>query len=196
MADAIIERSGMETNIRCRTITDFVKRTGCTNQRAVFAQFHCDTARIIADCMNTEIDSKVERLLRRAASRRGVVRYGTFHSLFAPEVPLAQRYATLESVAAALCEPQIADYASLLATDSGLPGADFYARFRRLHAERYYATLGADRHRKLRLAEKRQLASEERQRVYEHYRSVLAGQQPADEDDGAPSASGDPARER
>ncbi|MBN3813253.1 hypothetical protein [Paraburkholderia sp. Ac-20347] len=122
--------------------------------------------------MNTELDEKVGRLLRRAASRRGLVPYGAFHALFAQTVPLRERYEQLEAAAAALCEPQVADYASLLATDSGLPGPDFFTRFRRLHSERYYATLGADRHRMLKLTEKRQLASEERERVYDHYRSA------------------------
>jgi hypothetical protein len=123
--------------------------------------------------MNKELDDKVERLLRRAASRRGLVPYGAFHALFGQSVPLRERYEMLEAAAAALCEPQVADYASLLATDSGLPGPDFYTRFRRLHSERYYATLGADRHRMLKLTEKRALASEERQRVYDHYRSAV-----------------------
>ncbi|MFD1554340.1 hypothetical protein ACFSHT_01690 [Paraburkholderia silviterrae] len=123
--------------------------------------------------MNKELDEKVGRLLRRAASRRGLVPYAAFHALFAQSVPLQTRYEKLEAAAAALCEPRVADYASLLATASGLPGPDFYLRFRRLHAERYYATLGADRHRMLKLVEKRQLASEERERVYDHYRSVV-----------------------
>ncbi len=125
--------------------------------------------------MNTELEVQVEGLLRRAASRRRVVPYGAFHALFPQGTPLALRYASLEAVAAALCEPCEADYASLLATDSGLPGPDFYLRFRRLHAERYYETLGADRHRMLRLAEKRRFASEERERVYAHYERVASG---------------------
>ncbi|MFX1674161.1 hypothetical protein PWR63_18155 [Paraburkholderia sp. A2WS-5] len=86
-------------------------------------------------------------------------------------MPLHERYEKLEAAAAALCEPHVADYASLLATASGLLGPDFYQRFRRLHAERYYAPLGADRNRMLKLVEKRQFASEERERVYDHYRS-------------------------
>jgi hypothetical protein len=122
--------------------------------------------------MNKELDEKVGHLLRRAASRRGLVSYGAFHALFAQSVPLHTRYEKLEAAAAALCAPCVADYASLLATASGLPGPDFYLRFRRLHAERYYAMLGADRHRMLKLVEKRQLASEARERVYDHYRSV------------------------
>lgn len=119
--------------------------------------------------MSTDIGTKIERLLRRAASRRALVPYNAFHALFAAAVPLRERYDRLEAVAAALCEPREADYVALLATDSGLPGPDFFVRFKRLHAERYYAVLGADRHRALRLAEKRQLASESRERVYAHY---------------------------
>ncbi|MCG5074163.1 hypothetical protein [Paraburkholderia tagetis] len=129
--------------------------------------------------MNKELDEKVERLLRRAASRRGLVPYAAFHALFAQSVPLHERYEKLEAAAAALCEPRVADYASLLATASGLPGPDFYLRFRRLHAERYYATLGADRNRMLKLVEKRQFASEERERVYDHYRSTMGVPVPA-----------------
>ncbi|HKT99282.1 MAG TPA: hypothetical protein VJS30_22575 [Paraburkholderia sp.] len=129
--------------------------------------------------MNQELDEKVGRLLRRAASRRGLVAYGAFHALFAQSVPLHERYEKLEAAAAVLCEPRVADYASLLATASGLPGPDFYLRFRRLHAERYYATLGADRHRMLKLAEKRQFASEERERVYDHYRNTAEVPVPA-----------------
>ena len=36
-----------------------------------------------------------------------------------------------------ICDPQLADYGALLCTDSGLPGPDFYARFKRVHAQRY-----------------------------------------------------------
>ena len=129
--------------------------------------------------MNKELDEKVGRLLRRAASRRGLVSYGAFHALFAQSVPLHERYEKLEATAAALCEPRVADYASLLATASGLPGPDFYVRFRRLHPERYYAALGADRNRMLKLVEKRQFASEERERVNEHYSSAVEVPVPA-----------------
>lgn len=129
--------------------------------------------------MHKAIEEKVGRLLQRAASRRGLVSYGVFHALFAQSVPLHERYEKLEAAAAALCEPRLADYASLLATASGLPGPDFYLRFRRLHAERYYAALGIDRHRMLKLAEKRQFASEERERVYDHYRSAVEVPVPA-----------------
>lgn len=118
--------------------------------------------------MDNQLDAKVERLLRRAASRRALVPYHAFHALFAGSIPLNARYDCLETIAAALCDPHEADYASLLATDSGLPGPDFFTRFRRLHAERYYAALGADRHRALRLAEKRLFASEARESVYAH----------------------------
>lgn len=81
---------------------------------------------------------------------------------------LSRRYAILERVAASICEPRVADYMSLLCTDSGLPGPDFYVRFRRLHADRYYAALGVDRTRALKLNEKRLFAQEAREQVYCH----------------------------
>jgi hypothetical protein len=55
-----------------------------------------------------------------------------------------------------------------------LPGPDFYARFKRMHAERYYAVLGADRTRKLKLVEKQQFAREAREQVYQHARAAQA----------------------
>jgi hypothetical protein len=103
---------------------------------------------------------------------------------------LNKRYATLEKVASSLCNLGDADYASLLSTDSGVPGPDFYDRFRRLHADRYYAALGVDRNRHLRLAEKQQFAREAREQVYRHYRAS-AGSVPTDYRTSADSAAGD-----
>lgn len=129
--------------------------------------------------MNIDIDAKVVRLLRRAAGRRAIVPYHAFHALFAGTVPLRERYGKLEAAAAALCDPGEVDYVALLATDSGLPGPDFFTRFKRFQSERYYAMLGADRHRTLRLAEKRLLADEARERVYVHH-ARGAGDPPAE----------------
>ncbi|MFP3270726.1 MAG: hypothetical protein RXR52_07515, partial [Paraburkholderia sp.] len=95
--------------------------------------------------MEVELEARIAQLLLRAARRRKLVPYGAFHALFPPDLPLGRRYVALEHAASGICEPQLADYAALLSTDSGLPGPDFYARFKRLHAERYYAVLGADR---------------------------------------------------
>ncbi|QGZ64054.1 hypothetical protein [Paraburkholderia acidisoli] len=136
----------------------------------------------VTPAMNIDIEAKVIRLLQRAAGRRSLVPYHAFHALFAGAVPLRERYEKLEAAAAALCDPGDADYVALLATDSGLPGPDFFTRFRRFHGERYYALLGADRHRTLRLAEKRELANEARERVYAHHARNVGD--PAAEPDG------------
>ena len=122
--------------------------------------------------MEIAFEARIAQLLLRAARHRKLVPYGAFHAIFPPNLSLNRRYAALEHTAASLCDLQLADYASLLCTDSGLPGPDFYARFRRLHAERYYAVLGADRNRKLRLVEKQRFAREAREQVYGHARAA------------------------
>jgi hypothetical protein len=122
--------------------------------------------------MEIDFDTRIAQLLQRAARHRKLVPYGAFHAIFLPDFPLNQRYAALERTAAFICDLQLADYASLLCTDSGLPGPDFYARFKRLHAERYYDVLGLDRNRKLRLVEKQRFAREAREQVYRHARAA------------------------
>jgi hypothetical protein len=118
--------------------------------------------------MDIEIETRITQLLVRAARRRRLVPYATFHAIFPPTIALARRYAMLEAVASAICNLKLADYAALLCTASGLPGPDFYSRFKRVQPERYYAVLGADRNRALKLAEKRRFASEVRDEVYRH----------------------------
>jgi hypothetical protein len=124
--------------------------------------------------MEIDLEARIVQLLLRAARHRKLVPYGRFHAIFPLALPLSRRYIALEHAAASICNLQLADYASLLCTDSGLPGPDFYARFRRLHAERYYTVLGADRNRKLRLVEKQRFAGEVREQVYRHARAAEA----------------------
>jgi hypothetical protein len=145
--------------------------------------------------MEVELEARIAQLLLRAARRRKLVPYGAFHALFPPDLPLGRRYVALEHAASGICEPQLADYAALLSTDSGLPGPDFYARFKRLHAERYYAVLGADRNRKLRLVEKQTFAHQVRQQVYRHARASAAAASTAEPSaDAAATGLPEPAR--
>jgi hypothetical protein len=115
-----------------------------------------------------ETEARITQLLLWAARRRKLIPYGTFHAIFAPSIALARRYALLEAVASSICDIKTADYAALLCADSGLPGPDFYARFKRVNSERYYAALGADRQRGLKLVEKQRFAREVRDQVYRH----------------------------
>jgi hypothetical protein len=124
--------------------------------------------------MDIELEARIAQLLLRAARRRKLVPYGSFHAIFPPNLPLNRRYTALEKATSSICDPRLADYGALLSTDSGLPGPDFYARFKRVHAERYYAVLGADRTRKLKLVEKQQFAREAREQVYRHARAAVA----------------------
>lgn len=135
--------------------------------------------------MDIELEARIAQLLLRAARRRKLVPYGSFHAVFPPNLPLNKRYTVLEKVTSSICDLQLADYGALLCTDSGLPGPDFYARFKRVHGERYYAVLGADRTRKLKLVEKQRFAREAREQVYRHARAVL-GDAPSDAPVDAP----------
>ena len=118
--------------------------------------------------MEIETEARITQLLVWAARRRKLIPYRTFHAIFAPNIALARRYAVLEAAASSICDLKTADYAALLCADSGLPGPDFYARFKRVNPERYYAALGADRHRGLKLVEKQRFAREVRNQVYRH----------------------------
>lgn len=118
--------------------------------------------------MEIETEARITQLLLWSARRRKLIPYGSFHAIFAPSIALARRYAVLEAAASSICDLKTADYAALLCADSGLPGPDFYARFKRVNPERYYAALGADRHRGLKLVEKQRFAREVRDQVYRH----------------------------
>ena len=118
--------------------------------------------------MEIETEARIAELLWWAARRRKLIPYHAFHAIFTPSIPLARRYAALETAASSICNPKTADYAALLCAASGLPGPEFYARFKRMNPERYYAVLGADRHRALKRAEKQRFAREVRDAVYRH----------------------------
>ncbi len=139
--------------------------------------------------MDIELEARIAQLLLRAARRRKLVTYGSFHTIFPPDMPLNRRYLALEKATSSICDLRLADYGALLCTDSGLPGPDFYVRFRRVHAERYYAVLGADRTRKLKLVEKQRFAREAREEVYRHARAATAEASAAASPDTSSDAS-------
>ena len=123
--------------------------------------------------MKQDIEAVIVNMLLRAARRKQLIPYDTFHTTFAPATPLKVRYATLERAAASICRPDVADYGCLLSTASGLPGHDFFERFGRTHIARLNAIRGADSRRHLKLSEKRLFAREARRDVYRHYREEL-----------------------
>lgn len=117
--------------------------------------------------MDRDKVKQIADLLQRAATRQRVVSYQRLHALFSRNQPLDYRYRTLEEAARTLCDPAVADFGCLMALASGLPGDDFFLRFRRLRPGEFEAVMGfASAGRSI--IRKRVLAESERARVYEY----------------------------
>ncbi|SAL86190.1 hypothetical protein AWB74_07603 [Caballeronia arvi] len=111
--------------------------------------------------------TEIAGMLQRAATRRTVVGYQRFHGMFSMNESIDYRYRVLEEAAKALCDPTLLDYGCLMALANGLPGDDFFLRFKRLRPAEYAAVMGyssSGRSNKKR----RQIAEPERSRIYEH----------------------------
>ncbi|VXC74348.1 conserved hypothetical protein [Burkholderia sp. 8Y] len=122
--------------------------------------------------METELSLKLAKALRRCASHRHLLTYQRFHALCDKTVPLAQRYAALESAVKALGDVEDIDYGVLLALDSGLPGAEFFQRYLRYRRGEYIATMGDPKFQRQTVAAKKALVARERARVYAHARGA------------------------
>lgn len=110
----------------------------------------------------------VTQALSRTALKGTLLPYGKFHALFPPAVPLVQRYAVLEAALSLLNESSEIDYGVLLACDNGLPGPDYFLRFRKWRPNAYIATMGDPRFKPQTVKGKWQLVAADRQRVYQH----------------------------
>ncbi|MDR5809277.1 hypothetical protein [Caballeronia sp. LZ019] len=106
-------------------------------------------------------------LLRWAATGKHLVTYRRLHSCFEKNVPLNERYRLLEKAVHTLANPTLLDYGCLMSLANGLPGDDFFTRFKRLRAAEYLAEMG---HGSLgrSTTKKRRIALLEREAVYRH----------------------------
>jgi hypothetical protein len=123
--------------------------------------------------MDAEVILCVRRSLQRVALNRGVLPYAKFHAMFARSVPLVQRYQALEVAISAISEVSHIDYGVLLACDSGLPGPDFFKRFRKHRFDDYVAFLGDPRFCRQSRKQQRVLIESERRRVYAHANTLV-----------------------
>jgi hypothetical protein len=106
-------------------------------------------------------------LLQRAARQHRFVPYQKLHTLFLDEEPLTLRYRALEDAIALLGDCAELDYGCLMALDNGLPGDDFFNRFKRHRPHEFEAVMGyASTGRSL--IKKRVIAEAERARVFIH----------------------------
>lgn len=124
--------------------------------------------------METELSLRLAKALRRCASHGQVFTYQRFHALCDKGVPLAQRYAALESAVGMFADVRDMDYGVLMALDSGLPGAEFFQRYLRHRHGEYVMLMGDPKYQRQTVARKRELVARERDRVYAHARANQA----------------------
>jgi hypothetical protein len=122
--------------------------------------------------VETELSLRLAKALRRCASHGQVLTYQRFHVLCEKGVPLAQRYAALESAVMTLADVRDIDYGALMALDSGLPGAEFFQRYLRYRHAEFVALMGDPKYHRQTVARKRVLVAQERDRVYAHVRAL------------------------
>ncbi|KAA1003896.1 hypothetical protein FVF58_34980 [Paraburkholderia panacisoli] len=94
--------------------------------------------------------------------------YSRFHALFPSAMTLAARHAVLDEALRHICDEQEVDYGVLFARDNGLPGPDFFKRYRVNRRNEYAALVGDPRYHNATLKQQRLIAAAERARVYEH----------------------------
>jgi hypothetical protein len=122
--------------------------------------------------VETELSQRLAKALWRCASHGHVLPYQRFHALCERSIPLAQRYAALESAIKTLGDVREIDYGVLMALDSGLPGAEFFQRYLRHRHSEYVQLMGDPKYHRQTLAHKRTLVAGERDRVYAHARLI------------------------
>ncbi|MDR5740000.1 hypothetical protein [Caballeronia sp. LZ016] len=117
--------------------------------------------------MNTRTVEEIAALLQLAAKQKTLVSYQRLHALFVKGQSLTERYRTLQDAAQLLSDCKSLDYGCLMALHNGLPGDDFFTRFRMNRPTEFQAVMGfASPGRST--TKKRQIAERERARVYRH----------------------------
>ena len=123
--------------------------------------------------MQSEVVNQIASALRHAAERQRLLSYKCFHSLFDPSEPVLRRMAALEKAVTSLGEETCVDYGVLLALDNGLPGDDFFIRFKRNRRDEYVAVMGFGNCGRS-ITKRRLIAAAERDRVFAHARRRVA----------------------
>lgn len=120
--------------------------------------------------MEPETVRRIVDLLHGSARKRQLLTYQRFHSMFEPDVPLRQRYHALAGAVRILTNGRALDYGVLLMLDNGMPGPEFFERFRRSRPEAYAAVMGLNSYRQS-FKKKNILARSEREKVFNDARS-------------------------
>lgn len=118
--------------------------------------------------MDSNLVERLALALRRAACKRTVLPYQRLHAMLPAQMPVSMRYDVLEAAAKQLEDLEVCDYGVLLALDCGMPGADFFLRFKRRRFSDYVLALGDPRYTRPTRKKKTALVAAERIRVYQH----------------------------
>lgn len=118
--------------------------------------------------MDATLTARVIDTLVRTAKSRSVLSYSRFHALFPSTTSLVVRNAILDDALRSICDEQDADYGVLLARDNGLPGPDFFRRYRATRRIEYTGIVGDPRYHNATVKQQRLIVATERSRVYEH----------------------------
>jgi hypothetical protein len=118
--------------------------------------------------MDANLMARLIDMLLVTAKHRRVLPYSRFHALFPSTMTLASRYAVLDEALRHICNEHEVDYGVLFARDNGLPGPDFFKRYRVNRRIEYTALVGDPRYHNATLKQQRAIAAAERARVYEH----------------------------
>ncbi|MPW22397.1 hypothetical protein GCT13_37615 [Paraburkholderia sp. CNPSo 3157] len=118
--------------------------------------------------MDASTRAWIQGALIRAARQQLLVRYSDFHALFGDADSLRRRFELLEQVVHELADPAEADYGALMANAQGLPGPEFFRRYRVLRADEYETIVGGNAYARPRLTQRTAIAVKERHHVYLH----------------------------
>jgi hypothetical protein len=122
-----------------------------------------------------EIVQQVVSLLQNAADHQTLVTYQRFHSVFGKNIPVRERYHVLELAVVTLAQPQKVDYGALLSLHNGLPGDEFFARFKGCRRSEYDSVMGFGTSGRS-VTRRRVLATTERARVFNHAKEARRNQ--------------------
>jgi hypothetical protein len=118
--------------------------------------------------MEPNLTARLIDILLRTAKNRSVLPYSRFHALFPGTMTLVARHAMLDEALRTICDEHEIDYGVLFARDNGLPGPDFFKRYRANRCMEYAALVGDPRYHNATLKQQRLIVVAERARVYEH----------------------------
>lgn len=118
--------------------------------------------------MDSNLVERIALALRETARNRAVLPYQRFHAMLPFDMPVSERYRVLEAAATHLEDLKVCDYGVLLALDCGMPGTDFFLRFRKRRFAEYVLAFGDPRYSRPTRKKQRALIEAERERVYCH----------------------------